>query len=86
MNRDAQLGQLSRLKQERYRLRVEIDDHVKAILHHFDPLDQDLYYTHKILPDRLTMQVDAIERKKKRLDKVQQEIERLGKELNEDTD
>jgi hypothetical protein len=86
LNRDAQIGLLTRLKQERETLRVEIDAAVKAIVVHFDPMDRDLQYVHAILPERLKVHVALIERKKKRLDVVQEEIDRLAKELNVDVD
>lgn len=86
LNRDAQIGLLTRYKQEREILRVEIDSAVKSILVHFEPMDMDLNYTHNILPSRLKIHVATIERKKKRLDQVQAEILRLAAELNQNAE
>lgn len=83
-HRDAQLGLLTRLKQERETLRVEIDSAVKAIVLHFDPMDRDLMYVHSIMPERLKVHISVIERKKRRLDQVHNDIINLARELNED--
>jgi hypothetical protein len=77
------LGRLAELREEQMTLRVEIDAAVKAMIYQFDPIDADLAYVDKIMPDRLHVYVKTIERKKKMLDKLNLEIRRLEGEVGE---
>ena len=76
------LGRLAELKEQQLTLRVEIDAAVKAMIYQFEPLDADLAYVDKIMPDRLLVYVKTIDRKKKDLDKKNTEIKRLEAEVN----
>lgn len=80
--RTMNLGRLAELKEQQLTLRVEIDAAVKAMIYQFEPLDADLAYVDKIMPDRLLVYVKTIDRKKKDLDKKNTEIKRLEAEVN----
>jgi len=82
-NRTMNLGRLAELREKQMTTRVEIDAAVKALIYHFDPMDNDLMYTDKICPDRILVHVKTIERKKKVLDKLNVEIKHLEEELGE---
>lgn len=79
--RTMNLGRLAELKEQQLTLRVEIDAAVKAMIYQFEPLDADLAYVDKIMPDRLSVYVKTIERKKKSLDKLNTEVKRLEVEV-----
>ena len=82
-NRTMNLGRLAELREKQMTKRVEIDAAVKALIYHFDPIDNDLMYTDKICPQRIMVHVKTIEREKKVLDKLNAEIKRLQEELGE---
>ncbi len=76
-----QVGMLTEMKQRRNVLSVEIDSAVRSILLHFEPLDMDLQYIERIMPDRLEILVAKVRRQKREFDRVQAEIRRLEGEL-----
>ena len=76
-----QVGLLTEMKQRRNVLSVEIDSAVRSILLHFEPLDMDLQYIERIMPDRLEILVAKVRRQKREFDRVQAEIRRLEGEL-----
>jgi len=80
-NRTMQVGMLTEMKQRRNVLSVEIDSAVRSILLHFEPLDMDLQYIERIMPDRLEILVAKVRRQKREFDRVQAEIRRLEGEL-----
>jgi len=80
-NRTMQVGLLTEMKQRRNVLSVEIDSAVRSILLHFEPLDMDLQYIERIMPDRLEILVAKVRRQKREFDRVQAEIRRLEGEL-----
>lgn len=82
-NRVLNLGRLAELKEQQMTLRVDIDSAVRSIIYHFDPLDNDLAYIEKIIPDRLMIYVKKIGQQMKVLQKVNAEIKRLETELGE---
>jgi hypothetical protein len=81
--RTYKIGKLTELKQQRETLRIEIDAMAKAIVLHFEPMDQDMIYTDKICPERLRTYISSIERKKKILDHVNTEIHSIAAEIGE---
>ena len=83
--RTMNLGRLAELKEQALTLRVEIDAAVKTMIYQFDPMDADLAYVDKIIPERLTIYVKSIDRKKKLLDRLNVEIRRLEEELGSST-
>jgi archaellum component FlaC len=83
MTRTMNLGRKSELEQQAMKLKVEIDSQVKAMLVHFEPLDQDLQYVQNIMPERLKIYVDSIARKVKELKKVLEELKSVINELGE---
>ena len=76
-----QLGQRSDLKQQLKVLAVEIDAAVRSVLLHFEPLDMDLQYISKIMPDRLEILIRKIKVQKKEYDRINAEIKHLNEEL-----
>jgi hypothetical protein len=82
--RTLKLGQLEELKQKEYKLRVQIDTVVKAMINLFEPLDRDMLYINRIEPKRLKIMVQDIERKSHELTGVLREKDDLQKELGEE--
>ena len=81
------LGRLSELKKDAYRIRIQIDTIWKSLINSPDPMDQRLKYIDSLEVKRLKINVADIERKKKELDDVMAEIAGLKAELgSEDVD
>jgi hypothetical protein len=83
-SRTLNYGKKAELEQQAMKLKVEIDSQVKAMLVHFEPLDQDLQYVENIMPDRLQIYVAAIARKVKDLKRVIIELKSIKAELGEE--
>jgi hypothetical protein len=78
-------GRKTELERQAMQLRVEIDAQVKAMFVHLEPLDWDLQYTEKILPDRMQIYVAAISKKVKDLHRVLVELKCVKTELGEES-
>lgn len=80
--RTMKLGQLEELKQKEYRLRVQIDTCVKAVINGFEPMDLGMSYIDAIEPKRLEIQMHDIRKKCHELSGVIQERKALELEVN----
>lgn len=76
-------GRLVELEEKEKTYLYEIDDAVKAMMIHFEPIDADLSYIKKIIPLRVQTNANKIARLKPLLDKVREEMERIKTELGE---
>ena len=76
-------GRLSELSDQLQRLRISTDAMVKALLYHFDPIDNGLNYIDDIDTERLEVYVADIKKNTKEICKIKAEYERLKGEIGD---
>jgi SMC interacting uncharacterized protein involved in chromosome segregation len=77
-------GRISELSEQLQRLRISTDAVVKALLYHFDPIDNGLDYVDAINTERLEVYVSDIKKYTKEICKIKQEVDRLKGEVGQD--
>lgn len=83
LNRTMNLGKLAEYRQRLNALKIEIHSAVTAIIVHFEPFDLDLKYVENIVPERLKVNVNTIDRKMKEVKRLTAEIKRLEEETGD---